>query len=201
MKKILLLLGVSILCLCGCSKGNGIAFLGNLDSSISKNDEIDYTFASPKMTSSDLYKIADQDAIGKTMDSSAKFSKIVKKSSLVVVRVGWYDISPLLKVDPRINQIEYDEELLERQLAILNYNLFHLFDEIVAIRRNIKIYSVGCFNPYSLEEPEELLFKTVLNSINASIIDAGLDYNVSYIDVSNVKSEQSAHLKIMEYVI
>lgn len=199
MKK--LVIAISIFCslfvLYGCKQSTYFVPLGNFSSNlVSIIEEKVGTksrnyFTSQKMNSGELFKIADSNATYVEEDHKYTFISTIEKASYIMISLGIMDILPSLTIDEEKRIFDYDEELVEQQLEILDYHLVHIIDSIRYVTNKARIMIVGAFSTFEFEKPEEELFDSIITRINRVLLNACSDSKIEYVSTISIEERKS----------
>lgn len=133
-----------------------IVMLGNDFADVKVNASIDKTFVSNFMESDYLLKIINKDA-SKIVDNKVlKISQLVKKSNIAFISIGTNDIKNLIKVDESLKVISFDEEIINRKIEILLFNVNEIVNQLKTINPSINVYllKLDYFLNYKSEKVE-----------------------------------------------
>lgn len=158
-------------------------------------------FTSYSMTSNEMYKIADTRSFAIQDGKKYMFEKQIQNSQSIILSIGFQDVLPYIKIEPKQNNFSYDETLIEKQKELLIYNVFHTIDELRTIRSSIPIYLLGIWKNYPFEEPEEKLFQSFINELNNTLLESIEEQNVFYISLKNVHSIGESIQEVKRYVL
>lgn len=203
MKKIFLILGL-LLSLTSCNDNIVIGAIGDFDKSlislIQSQKEIDSTLTYEKMNSNDLYKIINQDASYIQNNNSYRISEKVKSFDTILLSIGIYDFIPFLKIDEKNNLFEVNEEEVEKQKEIFEYNLEHIIEELHLMNNKIKIYLLSPIAFYDFEVPEQKLFSSFLFNLYQIVAEIDdFDY-VEVIETFALNNELELFKQILEWI-
>ena len=196
MKKKLLFLFLFLISslMCSCSGKSYFVALGDFDNeltstiSITINKSGNDFFSHPKMQSGELFKIVDSNASYYSNGKKHAFFSIAEKSSMFILNLGLNDFLPSMQIDVSKNILEYDSDLVEKQLEVYEYHLFHILDEIRSINSRAPIILLSSYNIYKFESPERKLFNTLVHKINDIMIDLTDFNNTHYVSLLDVET-------------
>lgn len=143
-------------------------------------------FASEKMQSGELFKIIDSNASYYSEGKQHPFFTVAEKAQLFLLNMGLQDFLPSMHIDVEKNLLEYDEDLIDKQLEVLQYHLYHTVSEIIEINSKAKIIIMSQYNAYTFEKPEQLLFNTIINKINNGLLELQEFKQVSYLSLTQI---------------
>lgn len=129
-------------------------------------------FVNENMQSGELFKIADSNASYFANGKQYPFFSIAEKAKLFIINIGLDDFLPSMEIDPSNNILNYDMNLVKKQLEVYDYHLVHILDEIREINNKAPIYVLSTYNNYLFEKPEQMLFNSLVNMINTAIKDS-----------------------------
>ncbi len=196
MKKIIssiFVCGSMLLCLSSCNRDKYFVPLGSFSSdviaSLSESSNVsakDY-FSSKTMQSGELFKIIDSNASYYLNGKKLPFYSVATKAKFFVINIGLADVLPSMNINPSKNIVEFDNDLVDRQLEVFEYHLYHSLDMIRDINASSPILLLGSYNEYKFEEPERLLYATIISRINKTILSAGADHKTRYVSLLNIE--------------
>ena len=112
------------------------------------------------------------------------------KAKLILINVGLYDVIPSMEIKESENILNYDENLLNKQLEVFSYHMYHIIEEVRSINNKADIFVLSAYNIFNFEKPEEKLFNNVVKEVNDSISDSIKDFdNIKYISLVNFKEQ------------
>ncbi len=203
MKKIFLILGL-LLSLTSCNDNNSIGAIGDFSKSlislIQSQKEIDSTLTYEKMNSNDLYKIINKDASYIQNNNSYRISGKVKSFDTILLSIGIYDFIPFLKIDEKNNMFEVDEEEVEKQKEIFEYNLEHIIEELHLMNSKIKIYLLSPITFYDFESPEQKLLSSFLFNLSQTVAEIDDFEYVEVIETFKIDNELELFEQILERI-
>lgn len=140
------------------------------------NQEIDETFTSSFMDSSFLLKLLENDSSKNINNKIVKLSNHIKSSSLIIINLGNFEISNLIKEN---KVLTYDYELLGRQRNVLLDNIPKIIESIRNLNHlaNISIYPLT----YSFNFNDEYLIDFYKN-INDSFKNISNQYKLNFLE-------------------
>lgn len=150
-----------------------IVMLGNDFNDVKVNTSIDKTFVSNFMESDYLLKIINNDA-SKIVDNKVlKISALVKKSNIAFISIGTNDIKNLIKVDESLKTVSFDEDIVNRKIEILLFNVNEIVNQLKTINPSINVYllKIEYFLNYKNEKIESYIdlinqrYKNIANII------------------------------------
>lgn len=161
-KNILTILSIILLVMCiilSClisiksnHKNNKGIIIGNKINHEISFDNCDDTFTFDYMSTAYLNKMIDIDA-SKIIDNKAKkLSNLIKESSYVIINIGGYDLSSVIKEDFNNNSLIYDKEILNRQKDNVVSLLNQIIRKIQSINNKTIIYLMEVKYPYSIND-------------------------------------------------
>lgn len=147
-------------------------------------------FISENMQSGELFKIVDSNASYYENGKKHPFYVEASKAKLVIINVGLYDVIPSMEINEEENILNYDENLLTKQLEVFSYHMYHIVEEVRSINNKADIFVLSAYNELNFERPEEKLFDNIVKKVNDSITDSikELD-NIKYISLVNIKEQ------------
>ncbi len=196
MKKILsFVIILSLVFLSGCTtKLEGILYLGTpLESStysvsrlIEENDKInvDMSFSQKKMTSSNLYRLIEQDAMN--LATETHILQAIEHSAVIILNVGAYDIINAIRVSG--GEIIYEENVVEGQMELVCYYLYHILDEIREINEQCKIIFILPYNPLVLDGEGKRTMKSLLSAAINILDSLQEDFKLNVINLNNYEN-------------
>ncbi len=150
-----------------------IVMLGNDFNDVKVNTSIDKTFVSNFMESDYLLKIINNDASKIVDDKVLKISALVKKSNIAFISIGTNDIKNLIKVDESLKTVSFDEDIVNRKIEILLFNVNEIVNQLKTINPSINVYllKIEYFLNYKNEKIESYIdlinqrYKNIANII------------------------------------
>lgn len=163
---------------------------------------IDY-FAREKMQSGELFKIVDSNASYFYEGKQYPFFGVAEKANLFILKIGLNDFLPSMTIDVSNNVLDYDRDLLEKQLEIFQYHIYHTIEGINEINSKAEIAILSAYNDYLFEEPEQKLFNSIVWQINNSLMEMQDIKNVKYFSLVDINEQiyQNNALNINEYIV
>lgn len=147
-------------------------------------------FVNEKMQSGELFKITDSNASFYQDGKQYPFFTIAEKASMFIINIGIHDFLPSIEIDVENNVLNYDEDLIEKQLEIYDYHFQHIIEEIRLINGKAPIYVLSAYNEYTFEKPEKMLFDTIINKINNTMqVELEGVNNVKFVSTVKIQDE------------
>lgn len=143
-------------------------------------------FISEKMQSGELFKMIDSNASYYSQGKQYPFFAVAEKAKFFLINMGLQDFLPSMKIDVEKNVLEYDNTLIDKQLEVFQYHLYHTVNEIIEINSKAKIIVLSQYNSYTFEKPEQLLFNTIINKINNELLELTEFKQVSYLSLDKI---------------
>lgn len=182
--------------LTSCNRNNNFLVLGNFKDAIvasleeALNMKGNSYFASENMQSGELFKIVDSNASYYENGKKHPFFAEVEKSKLIVINVGLYDVLPSMEINEEENILNYDNNLIDKQLEVFSYHMHHIVEDIRSINSKTSIFVLSSYNSFNFESPEEKMFNSIIKRINESILDSIEDVaNIKYISIVDIKEQ------------
>ena len=159
-------------------------------------------FARPKMQSGELFKIVDSNASYFSEGKQYPFFSIAEKADFFIINVGLQDFLPSMTIDVTKNILEYDQKLIEKQLEVYQYHIYHTLEGIADINSKAEIVLFSAYNDYLFEKPEQTLFNSIVKQINNELIEMTELKNVKYLSLVDINEEiyQSDALDVNDYI-
>ena len=150
-----------------------IVMLGNDFTDVKVNAPIDKTFVSNFMESDYLLKIVTNDASKIVDEKVLKISALVKKSNIAFISIGTNDIKNQVKVNENLKTVSFDEDIVNRKIEILLFNVNEIVNQLKVFNPNINIYllKIEYFLNYKNEKIESYVdlinqkYKNIANII------------------------------------
>jgi hypothetical protein len=141
----------------------------------------DFTFNDADIKS--LYLVSDQNL----KSTKREFSSIIKKSNSIIISLGMNDILSLTSL--RDGYYVIDQELKNNLLALKEYYLYHLIENIYLYNQKIKIYLLSFFNQMQLDEINHLIINQLIEEVNNILITYQEEMNYQYIDITSLSED------------
>lgn len=182
--------------LVSCNKQKNFLALGNFNDetinslkTLLKMDGNNY-FISENMQSGELFKIVDSNASYYENGKKHPFYVEASKAKLILINVGLYDVIPSMEIKEDENVLNYDDNLLNKQLEVFSYHMYHIIEEVRSINNKADIFVLSAYNIFNFEKPEEKLFNNIVKEVNDSINDSVKDFdNIKYISLVDMKNQ------------
>lgn len=209
-RRLLLLLAPLLLTnLTSCDKNTYFVPLGDFSDELvlkitnSLNRKSVGYFAHSKMQSGELFKIVDSNASYYLDGKQHPFFSVAEKADLFIINVGIQDFLPSMTIDVSKNILDYDNDLLEKQLEVYQYHIYHTIEGISDINSKAEIVLLSAYNDYLFEKPEQILFNSVVRQINNELIEMTELKNVKYISLVGINEEiyQTDALDVSDYIV
>ncbi|MCH5171424.1 MAG: hypothetical protein J1F31_01125 [Erysipelotrichales bacterium] len=204
-----LLAPLLITSLSSCNHNSYLVTLGNFsDELVLKISEglnrkcISY-FARPKMQSGEVFKIVDSNASYYLDGKQYPFFSIAEKADFFIINVGMQDFLPSMTIDVNNNILDYDYDLIEKQLEIFQYHIYHTIEVINDINSKAEIVLLSAYNDYLFEKPEQILFNSIVKQVNNELMEMTELKNVKYLSLVGFNEEiyQSDALDVNDYIV
>ena len=104
--------------------------------------------------------------------------------------MGLYDVIPSMEINENENILNYDDNLVNKQLEVFSYHMYHIIEEVRSINNKADIFVLSAYNIFNFEKPEEKLFNNIVKEVNDSINDSVKDFdNIKYISLVDMKNQ------------
>ena len=163
---------------------------------------VDY-FARSKMQSGEVFKIVDSNASYFLQGKQYPFFSVAEKADLFILNVGMQDFLPSMTIDVSQNILEYDYDLIEKQLEIFQYHIYHTIEGINDINSRAEIVLFSAYNDYLFEKPERTLFNSIVKQVNNELMEMTELKNVKYLSLVGINEEiyQTNALDVDDYIV
>ncbi len=146
-------------------------------------------YAKVGLTSSDLLKMVENNTAILKDNKKYHINDAIKHTKYVTISVGISDIIKLIKLDTFKNTLTYDKEVVDRNLDIMQSNIYSVVEELKQKIDEKNIYLISYYFPYpaymtALKEEDIAVF----NKLNDYIKEVAKDTNTNYVDISSVSS-------------
>lgn len=193
---------------CGsCKKEKPLLFIGNFVKEEielyqqATKERVESAFISSKMTSNELYKVADTHSYSIVDGKKYSFEKLTRNANQIFLRIGYQDFLPYLQIQEKNNLFSYDENLVEKQKELLVYNVYHALEEIRFLNAKADFYLLGITAFYAFEEPEQKLFSSFLYDINQALKSSIYDLNVRFLSFDGFQEEKEVRQEILRWIL
>ena len=95
-----------------------------------------------------------------------------------------------MEINENENILNYDDNLVNKQLEVFSYHMYHIIEEVRSINNKADIFVLSAYNIFNFEKPEEKLFNNIVKEVNDSINDSVKDFdNIKYISLVDMKNQ------------
>lgn len=156
------------------------ALLGCPTEEIHFNSEYNETFVYEYMSASYLQKMIEMDASKKVEDKIVKLSSVIKSTTFIIINIGSYDLTSLIHVNEYKNTLNYDLEVLYRQVDILTSMMSTIIYQVLSINNHTKLYLMSQIYPYEIYDEN---IDQVYTSLNESYQILANQYQIAFIQL------------------
>ncbi len=124
-------------------------------------------------------------------NESAKISDLIKKSKYITIQVGLVDFLANIRFSVAEEKFYYNVEIIEREVAQIQGNIYNIVNEIKEINSKANIYVLGYYFPYpNIKQNEKAIGLELYGQLNASLRLGSYDAGANFIDISELSSEE-----------
>ena len=138
--------------------------------------EVQEGYLNNNMTSKKLLEMIENDAY---MIDDISLSDEIKRSKYITITLGINDIINDIKYDKMNDSLIYNKDVINDKIDIFKHNYFKVIEEIKNINDDVNIMLVGVYCLYNDMD--------VFLTLNSAIEEVASYYNLSYIDLSDIK--------------
>lgn len=147
------------------------------------------TFTSNNINTSTLLRLIENNSKKSIDGKLVKISEVIKSSKCMSLVIGNGDLTDKIDYNRENKELNYDFDLLYRQIEISSANIHSIIDEIHSINNNIDVFVIGAYNPfYDYFGINKDALHTIFNAYNNYIKDICIQTNSNFIDVSLLSS-------------
>lgn len=192
-----------------CSKNTYFVALGDFSDELTLkisnglNRKCISYFARPKMQSGEAFKIVDSNASYFLDGKQYPFFSVAEKADFFFINIGMQDFLPSMTIDVSKNILEYDQDLIAKQLEIFQYHIYHTIEGINDINSKAEIVLFSAYNDYLFEKPEQILFNSIVKQVNDELVEMIELPNVKYLSLTGINEEiyQNNAVNVNDYIV
>lgn len=141
-----------------------------------KVGDANYLFTKDNMTSEELLRLVDLNAIAINEKKNYRIRDVISRAKVVVLSVGTYDLLKKVNFNKVTNKVTYDADEVKRSLSIVQRNIFEVIENIMNINSKAVINVVIPVNPFVSKYQSEHndLYTMLVNSIIIPVVDTGV---------------------------
>lgn len=140
----------------------------------------DTTFLNESMSTSYICKMFEQNASKICGNKLVSLSTLLKNKSYLILQFSMCDFLPYMKQNAYENKIDYDEELLSRQIQISLSFINSIINEIMTNNEALVVIHIGYYYPFSIYDAQAY---EQLRMANQQYKQLAFDVSQTYIDI------------------
>ena len=141
-------------------------------------DDVSRGYLKNNMTSKKLLEMIESDVYGV---DKINLSEVIKNSKYMTITLGINDVIGNIKYDKLNDNLIYNKDVIKGKVDVFKHNYHKIIEEIKDINNSIEVVLIGSYYIYNDDY--------VVDLINDSIKGVADYYNLSYVDLSDLKDK------------